>query len=512
MRARILAAFCPLFLCAGAHAAMRTAPVITPVTPVAPLMGMAGAAASSVQLTPSLAQPSVSLVLPRSLVKPHNPSVAPLTPRMAQPAIAPVPVVDGPAMSAAARKGKRRSRRKARQQARREEARRIEERLNSGPTVKETLENAEEGISELDSGESVARLTSVYDGGDAKGDAAAVEVGDVGSYQAAPSGLRTSVAGSQHAGRSRAADTEYLRETEGLDGEALKDALHRITGKGYRPHGYDDARDYMFSTADNVEHFGVRGVRAGYSGTFVPGKGTSGSKYRERGDENRDGHVDRHGMNAEHLWPQSYFKKRAPMRADLHHLMPTFAHPNSERSRYPFGEVSGEHPEYRNNEGAMLEDGVFEPPDFSKGRVARGLLYFFIRYHNRNILPPRVVNKFWNSRINTLLRWNRDFPPSDDEIRRNDLVEEFQGNRNPFVDDPGLADRIGAQNLKLKGGGRGYSARAHAEENGHYKNSKPNRRKSGKNKSARRRGGQGGQGGGGSSYAGQRRQEGQERQ
>ncbi|MDD5628471.1 MAG: endonuclease, partial [Elusimicrobia bacterium] len=31
------------------------------------------------------------------------------------------------------------------------------------------------------------------------------------------------------------------------------------------------------------------------------------------------------------------------------------------------------------------------------------------------------------------------------EKRRNDLVEEFQGNRNPFIDDPALADRIGAE-------------------------------------------------------------------
>lgn len=34
-------------------------------------------------------------------------------------------------------------------------------------------------------------------------------------------------------------------------------------------------------------------------------------------------------------------------------------------------------------------------------------------------------------------------PPDANERRRNDLIEQFQGNRNPFIDDPSLADKIG---------------------------------------------------------------------
>ena len=53
-----------------------------------------------------------------------------------------------------------------------------------------------------------------------------------------------------------------------------------------------------------------------------------------------------------------------------------------------------------------------------------------------------------------LLEWNRTFPPSNQERGRNALVERFQGNRNPFIDDPSLADRIGAEGFRLGEGSR----------------------------------------------------------
>jgi deoxyribonuclease-1 len=42
----------------------------------------------------------------------------------------------------------------------------------------------------------------------------------------------------------------------------------------------------------------------------------------------------------------------------------------------------------------------------------------------------------------TLERWNREDPVSDEERRRNDLIERLQGNRNPFIDDPARADAL----------------------------------------------------------------------
>ena len=233
-------------------------------------------------------------------------------------------------------------------------------------------------------------------------------------------------------------------ETDGLAGKALFEKLHETSGRNYKAHDYDAARHYMFSKADNVTLHGVRGVIDAYSGIFVAGTSENGGDYPERGDQNNDGWNDRDGMNTEHIWPQSFFDKRLPMRSDLHHLMTTFIHPNGVRGHMPFGEVRGQG-DYSNAAGAKRGQGVFEPPDAVKGRVARAMLYFYTRHYDKNITNGGFGDNFWNSKLEMFLRWNKAFPPTEFEKTRNDLVEQFQGNRNPFTDDPTLADRIGLE-------------------------------------------------------------------
>jgi len=76
------------------------------------------------------------------------------------------------------------------------------------------------------------------------------------------------------------------------------------------------------------------------------------------------------------------------------------------------------------------------------------VLYFYTRYYDRAIFQGDYSHVFLADRIDMFLRWNREHPPTADELRRNDLVEKYQGNRNPFVDDPSLAERIGAEGFR----------------------------------------------------------------
>jgi hypothetical protein len=185
-------------------------------------------------------------------------------------------------------------------------------------------------------------------------------------------------------------------------------------------------------------------VADAYSGVFIPGTSPESHDYSETGDPKHDGWSRPQSMNVEHVFPQSLFEKDLPMRSDLHHLMATFEHPNGMRGNLPFGVVpKGASLHYHNDAGAKSDGLVFEPPDFTKGRVARNMLYFYTRYKDMPFFDQHVA-AFWNPQIATFLDWNRRFPPTVEEQARNDQVQGFQGNRNPFVDDPGLADRIGA--------------------------------------------------------------------
>lgn len=230
---------------------------------------------------------------------------------------------------------------------------------------------------------------------------------------------------------------------EDIDGEELFDYLHEATEPVRMTRAitsYKTARKKMYSYIDNTGCDSGPGIVTFYSQICVSGDSDSGNDYPERWDRNKDGKVDRY-INAEHIWPQGYFNSRLPMVADLHHLRPTWMTPNSYRGNLKFGEVTSYI--YSTSAGSLKSNSAFEPADAVKGDVARAMLYFVVRYHDKNIRSGMNYRSFWENTVPTLLKWNRQDPPDSAELRRNDLVEDYQGNRNPFIDHPYLADRVG---------------------------------------------------------------------
>lgn len=167
-------------------------------------------------------------------------------------------------------------------------------------------------------------------------------------------------------------------------------------------------------------------------------------------------------MQREHSVPKSWWKvgddvEYTPAYTDLWNLYPSDASANMAKSNYPLGEVGSK---------ASFDNGctrvgtpkagygggagsVFEPADEYKGDFARGFFYmatvyddlpWVSRYNwmfNRNSYPTLQPWAF-----EMLLQWARQDPVSQKEIVRNDAVEQSQGNRNPFVDFPELAEYI----------------------------------------------------------------------
>jgi len=161
------------------------------------------------------------------------------------------------------------------------------------------------------------------------------------------------------------------------------------------------------------------------------------------------------GMNKEHSFPKSWWggSKNAAY-SDLHHLVPTDANANSARSNWPFGEVASSNWDNGLSKRGTPRSGqgggatyVFEPADQYKGDFARIYFYMVSCYQDLNWKTTYMLsNSDWRTltpwSIDLLLRWAREDPVSEKEINRNDAIERYQNNRNPFVDNPDLMEYI----------------------------------------------------------------------
>ncbi len=144
-------------------------------------------------------------------------------------------------------------------------------------------------------------------------------------------------------------------------------------------------------------------------------------------------------FNCEHVVPQSWFNKSNPMRADLHHLFACEPKCNSHRSNYRYKDFEDfapqvEDPFEKLKRQCGKADGSRFEPEAGKGYVARATLYFILRYPNST--------QYKEKDLKTLLKWHKDFPVDPFDLHRNFHIQRAQGNRNPFIDFPDLADVV----------------------------------------------------------------------
>ena len=123
---------------------------------------------------------------------------------------------------------------------------------------------------------------------------------------------------------------------------------------------------------------------------------------------------------------------------DIHNLRAADSQKNSQRSNRLFTDGSG-------NSG-IVDGGLFFPGDEWKGDVARIIMYMYLRYPGQceavDSATGPITYAIQNDMPDLLLEWNQDDPVSDFELTRNDVIYSYQGNRNPFIDNPFLANLI----------------------------------------------------------------------
>ncbi len=161
------------------------------------------------------------------------------------------------------------------------------------------------------------------------------------------------------------------------------------------------------------------------------------------------------GMNIEHSFPKSWWGGTENQAyKDLFNLMPCEKNINSAKSNYAMGVVSN----VRTNNGCTKVGtgsagskscNLWEPADEWKGDFARNYFYMVTTYSNLT-WKGEGLNMLQNDEWPTLqpwayqlfLKWNRQDPVDAIEKERNEAVYGIQGNRNPFIDFPNLAEYI----------------------------------------------------------------------
>jgi len=244
----------------------------------------------------------------------------------------------------------------------------------------------------------------------------------------------------------------YYNSANGLSGASLKTALSTIITNGHQDKGYNGLwTGYKTTDIDkNYENDGS--ILDIYSE-----KPTAADPYKYTPVTNQCGtySVEGNCYNREHIVPQSLFNEASPMVADIHFIRATDGKVNGMRSNYPFGKVGTATFTSKNGSklGSSASSGysgtVFEPIDEFKGDVARMIFYFVTRYQSKlssftsgDMLGSSTYPGLQTWELNVLLAWHNQDPVSQAEINRNNASYTYQGNRNPFIDNPNYANLI----------------------------------------------------------------------
>lgn len=246
----------------------------------------------------------------------------------------------------------------------------------------------------------------------------------------------------------------YYRSVEGLKKAELKSALHDLI------------------QPDLVLKYGGKGEGYTWAG-FYAADWLEGGYVRDRySNEQRLFNEDKSAvsnMNIEHIWANSWWGHLVNNAyCDLFNLYPADAPANMRKSNNPIGVVDG---------AIAYENGVikvgksssyradslitaWEPADEWKGDFARTYFYMATCYsHMKDLwtttegwltadMSDWPTMRPWVYEL--MLQWAKQDPVDQIEKDRNEVIYGIQGNRNPFVDYPQLADYVWGDSTEYK--------------------------------------------------------------
>lgn len=278
----------------------------------------------------------------------------------------------------------------------------------------------------------------------------------------------------------------YYASIDGTSGKQLLDSIQQVAKIGYRTNDFRYDSVWLAYKYTDLRPDGY--IWEIYSDCVF--------EYEKDRTSNTTQTGECKGYNREHAMCQSWFgttslagkemsssKKNSPG-SDIFHIYPTAFGMNSRRGNRPYGEVSqsnytsGNGSKYGTSvssvsvensvagtfvEGSInMSTNVFEPADEYKGDIARSYFGTMVKWagewafnkaeEGRVIFDatidadthygPENNYGFTDYGLALMLSWHRQDPVSQKEVDRNNGIQKTQGNRNPFIDYPYLAEYI----------------------------------------------------------------------
>ena len=137
-------------------------------------------------------------------------------------------------------------------------------------------------------------------------------------------------------------------------------------------------------------------------------------------------------LSAEHIFPQSFTKYYKKANKDMHNIYLTNYYTNNLRSNKKFSHSFDE----------TFSQKFYIPCNYSRGTIARTLAYMKFSYPLLNL--SNVIDS------NIILAWNELYPPTELELKKNNIIFNYQGNKNIFIEDYKMLTLFINNNFELK--------------------------------------------------------------
>lgn len=240
---------------------------------------------------------------------------------------------------------------------------------------------------------------------------------------------------------------DYYQSLKGKKGAELKTAIHNLVKEAYvLSYGSKDGSTWWgFYLTDND------------NGKVIDRYSNETYMFVERGKSVA-------GTNIEHSFPKSWWGgTETQAYKDLFNLMPSDRAANNQKSNYGMGVVtqtSGKG--YYNNDCIKVGDSgmgfkVWQPSKYWQGDFARGYMYMATAYQDYVWASNEAKSSLEQNEWPTLqkwaytlyIKWAKEDPVNEIEVKRNNAVYSIQGNRNPYIDFPNLMEYVWGDSIDV---------------------------------------------------------------